>query len=88
MLNKRFVLLGFLYAAYNALVKGLVLLLQESIDLIDEKNILHFYIDGGFAANNLFYYYLQELYPNKKIIAVDFPQATALGAYLFIKGAV
>jgi sugar (pentulose or hexulose) kinase len=71
--------------AYTALMKGLTDLLRESIDLVDMDEIVDFYIDGGFAANPLFKYYLQQNYPEKNITAVEFPQATALGAYLHIK---
>jgi sugar (pentulose or hexulose) kinase len=71
--------------AYTALLYGLVSLLKLSIDLIDTNTVKDFYIDGGFAANPLFFSYLQQHYPHKKITAVAFPQATALGAYLQLK---
>jgi sugar (pentulose or hexulose) kinase len=71
--------------AYNALMQGLTLLQKESLDLIDETTIDTFYIDGGFSANTLFKYYLQKLYPHKKIESVAFHQATALGTFLYTK---
>jgi L-fuculokinase len=74
--------------AYNVLIKGLVLLLQQSIELIDDETIHKFYIDGGFASNQLFHHYLQEVFPHKKIIPVEFPQATALGTYLHVKNKI
>jgi sugar (pentulose or hexulose) kinase len=74
--------------AYTALVHGLINLLKISIDLIDTKEVKHFFIDGGFAANKLFVYFLQQLFPQKEIKAVEFPQATALGAYLHLSALV
>jgi sugar (pentulose or hexulose) kinase len=71
--------------AYTAIIHGLINLLKISINLIDTDDVKHFYIDGGFAANKLFFYFLQELYPHKNIQSVEFPQATALGAYLHLK---
>jgi L-fuculokinase len=71
--------------AYTALMQGLILLLKQSIDLINSSLVKQFFIDGGFAANPLFVYYLRQLYPHKQIQAVAFPQATALGAYLHLK---
>lgn len=71
--------------AYTALMKGLTDLLKLSIDLVQTKNVQQFFIDGGFAANFLFRYFLQQHYPDVTITAVEFPQATALGAYLHIK---
>ncbi len=70
--------------AYTALINGLINLLKISIDLVDTKEVKHFFIDGGFAANKLFVYFLQQLFPQKEIKAVEFPQATALGAYLHL----
>jgi sugar (pentulose or hexulose) kinase len=71
--------------AYTALMHGLINLLKISIDLIDTKDVQQFYIDGGFASNKLFTYFLKQLYPTKEIKAVEFPQATALGAYFHLK---
>jgi L-fuculokinase len=71
--------------AYTALMKGLTDLLKESIDLVNTDEVNDFFIDGGFAANPLFKLYLQKSYPQKNITTVNFPQATALGAYLHIK---
>lgn len=71
--------------AYTALMKGLTDLLKQSIDLVNTVDVNDFFIDGGFAANHLFQFYLQKNYPQKNITAVEFPQATALGAYLHIK---
>lgn len=73
--------------AYNALVKGLTDLLKISIDLVHTNKVTQFFIDGGFAANHLFKYYLQKHYPGITITSVEFPQATALGAYQYIKSA-
>jgi sugar (pentulose or hexulose) kinase len=74
--------------AYTALMKGLTGLLKESIDLVNTAAVKHFFIDGGFAANPLFKFYLQQHYPQQNITAVAFPQATALGACLHIKQAL
>ncbi len=73
--------------AYTALLKGLTDLLKQSIDLVNTNEVTDFFIDGGFAANRLFKYYLQKNYPHINIATVEFPQATALGAYLNIKSA-
>jgi sugar (pentulose or hexulose) kinase len=67
--------------AYNYLMLGLVSLLQKSIQLVDTENVQDFFIDGGFAANKIFLSLLQKNNPTKKIEAVEFPQATALGAF-------
>jgi sugar (pentulose or hexulose) kinase len=74
--------------AYTELMKGLADLLKLSIDLVQTKNVQQFFIDGGFAANSLFRYFLQQHYPDVTITAVEFPQATALGAYLHIRPAI
>jgi sugar (pentulose or hexulose) kinase len=71
--------------AYTALMKGLINLLQQSIGLVNNEAVNNFYIDGGFSANSLFKHFLQESFPAKKITVIEFPQATALGAYLNIK---
>jgi sugar (pentulose or hexulose) kinase len=68
--------------AYNYLMLGLVTLLQLSINLVDTVNVTQFFIDGGFAANKIFLALIQQFNPTKKVDVVDFPQATALGAYL------
>jgi sugar (pentulose or hexulose) kinase len=74
--------------AYTALMKGLTDLLKLSIDLVHTQNVQQFFIDGGFAANSLLRYFLQQHYPDVTITAVEFPQATALGAYLHIRQAI
>jgi L-fuculokinase len=71
--------------AYNCLMVGLVELLQESIELVDTENVKHFFVDGGFAANKIFLQLLQQYNPTKKVEAIEFPQATALGAYLSVR---
>ncbi len=71
--------------AYNVLMKGLVRLLKESIDLVVTENTKKFFIDGGFASNPLFRYYLQQYYPGKTITPVEFQQASALGALLYVR---
>jgi L-fuculokinase len=71
--------------AYTDLMIGLTNLLKVSIDLVYTKNVQNFYIDGGFAANPLFKQYLKAHFPQINIVAVEFPQATALGAFLNIK---
>lgn len=72
-------------AAYTSLITGLTALLATSIDLVNTAAINQFFIDGGFANNSLFKYYLQQYYKHITITTVEFPQATALGAYLHIK---
>jgi sugar (pentulose or hexulose) kinase len=74
--------------AYSSLLKGLTDLLKISIDLVHTTDVQQFFIDGGFAANPLFRYFLQQHYPGTAITTVEFPQATALGAYLNIKNEV
>jgi L-fuculokinase len=67
--------------AYNYLMLGLVDLLQKSIQLVDTENVQDFFIDGGFAANKIFLALVQKNNPTKKVEAVEFAQATALGAF-------
>lgn len=74
--------------AYITLMKGLTDLLKQSIDLVNTPQIKNFFIDGGFAANLLLKHFLQQHHPDKVITAVEFPQATALGAYLSVKAAI
>jgi hypothetical protein len=69
-------------------MKGLTDLLKQSIDLVDTPDTTHFYIDGGFAANPLFRFFLQQHYPRKKISNTEFAQATSLGAFLHLKAAI
>jgi L-fuculokinase len=71
--------------AYTALMMGLTDMLKESIDLVNTASIGQFFIDGGFAANPLFKYFLRQHYPQQKIDVVQLPQATALGALWHIK---
>lgn len=71
--------------AYVALMKGLTNLLKQSVDLVNTPEIKNFFIDGGFAANSLFKYFLQQHYPEKRITTVEFPHATAQGAFLNVR---
>lgn len=73
--------------AYIALMKGLTDLLKISIDLVLTPDIKQIFIDGGFAANQLFKRMLMENYPAINISKVEFSQATAFGAYLQIRNA-
>jgi sugar (pentulose or hexulose) kinase len=74
--------------AYAVLMKGLTDLLKLSIDLVHTKTVKQFFIDGGFAANSLLKYFLQQHYPVVTITAFEFPQATALGAYINVRNAI
>ncbi len=74
--------------AYQSLMVGLSALLIESVQLVLTNSVKSIFIDGGFAANKLLNFHLQKAFPNLKIIPVEFPQATALGAFLHIQGAI
>ena len=73
--------------AYQALLRGLVGILQTSIDLVrqDEQTI---FVDGGFARNPLFLQLLAEAYPTATVQMLEVPQATALGALLNLEDGV
>ena len=70
--------------AYFALMRGLIDILKVSIGLIDNA-VPTFFIDGGFARNTTFIGMLKKDFPHKNIKTLDVPQATALGALLFLK---
>ena len=70
--------------AYIALMRGLMDILKISIGLVDNA-VPTFFIDGGFARNAIFMGMLKYDFPHKNIKTLDVPQATALGALLFLK---
>ena len=70
--------------AYIALMRGLMDILKVSIGLIDNA-VPTFFIDGGFARNAIFMGMLKNDFPHRNIKTLDVPQATALGALLFLK---
>ena len=70
--------------AYIALMRGLMDILKVSIKLVDNA-VPTFFIDGGFARNAIFISMLKNDFPHKNIKMLDVPQATALGALLFLK---
>ena len=67
--------------AYQHLVRGLVAILAESIDLVRQDELV-MYLDGGFARNPLFRQALAAHYPQVAIRTLEVPQATALGALI------
>jgi sugar (pentulose or hexulose) kinase len=71
-------------SAYYSLMKGLMDLLQQSIELVD-NGVNQLFIDGGFAQNPLFRQMLASRFPTKRIETLEFNQATALGALLHLK---
>ncbi|MGI4884044.1 MAG: FGGY-family carbohydrate kinase [Janthinobacterium lividum] len=71
-------------AAYQHLVHGLLLLLKASIDLVRQGEQI-IYVDGGFARNPLFMQGLAGHYPGTQVLALEVPQATALGALLHLQ---
>jgi sugar (pentulose or hexulose) kinase len=71
-------------SAYYSLMYGLMELLQQSIQLVD-NGVPKFFVDGGFAQNPIFMQLLAENFPDKTIEALEFHQATALGALMHLK---
>lgn len=71
-------------SAYYSLMRGLMDLLKISIELVD-NGVPKFYVDGGFAKNPIFMNMLTADFPNKQIEALEFHQATALGALMHLK---
>lgn len=70
--------------AYQHLIRGLVNILATSIDLVRQDEQIIF-VDGGFARNPLFMQALGALYPDLSIRTLDVPQATALGALIYLE---
>ncbi|RZA12883.1 MAG: hypothetical protein EOP02_29390, partial [Proteobacteria bacterium] len=73
--------------AYQHLLRGLVAILAASIRLVwqDEPTI---FLDGGFARNPLFRELLAEAFPGVTLHTLEVPQATALGALLYLEQGV
>ncbi|AEE52779.1 FGGY-family carbohydrate kinase [Haliscomenobacter hydrossis] len=71
-------------SAYHSLMRGLMNLLKQSIQLVD-NGVPTLFVDGGFAKNPLFMNMLAADFPAKKIEALEFHQATALGALMHLK---
>nr|HPH19344.1 hypothetical protein [Haliscomenobacter sp.] len=71
-------------SAYYSLMRGLMDLLKTSIELVD-NGVPKFYVDGGFAQNSVFMNMLATDFPDKQIEALEFHQATALGALMHLK---
>jgi sugar (pentulose or hexulose) kinase len=74
--------------AYTCLMQNLTQLLIESVNLILTDDIKTIYVDGGFANNKLFKYYLSAHFNTIQIITANFKQATAYGAFLHLKNAI
>ncbi|CCH54678.1 carbohydrate kinase FGGY [Fibrisoma limi BUZ 3] len=70
--------------AYTRLMIDLVELLTISIKLIDQ-NTPTIYVDGGFARSQLFMQLLANRFPEKAVYTSLLPQATAIGAALYIR---
>lgn len=70
--------------AYTALLLGLVDLVKVSVGLVD-NGVPTLYVDGGFARNGLFMQLLANVFPKKAVYTSQLPQATAIGAALFIR---
>lgn len=71
-------------SAYYTLMRGLMDLLKIAIELVD-NGVPTFYVDGGFAQNPIFMNMLASDFPNKQVEALEFNQATALGALMHLK---
>lgn len=71
-------------SAYYSLMRGLMDLLKISINLVDNA-VPNFYVDGGFAKNPIFMKMLASDFPDKRVEALEFHQATALGALMHLK---
>ncbi|WP_128543563.1 FGGY-family carbohydrate kinase [Larkinella soli] len=70
--------------AYTQLIVDLVQILNVSIRLVD-SNVPTLYVDGGFARNPIFMQLLANLFPEKQVFTSQLPQATAIGAALYIR---
>ncbi|GAA4454681.1 FGGY-family carbohydrate kinase [Nibrella saemangeumensis] len=70
--------------AYHHLLAGLVDMLTVSIQLID-NDVPVLYVDGGFARNAIFMQLLAERFRQKQVYRSQLPQATAIGAALYIR---
>lgn len=70
--------------AYHSLITELVSMLKVSIQLIDVPRVKTFFVDGGFARNNVFMNTLAYSLFKKKVVASFLPQSTALGAFLYL----
>jgi L-fuculokinase len=72
--------------AYHSLVTELVSMLKVSIQLVDVPRVKTFFVDGGFARNEIFMNVLAYSLYKKKVVASYLPQSTALGAFLYLHG--
>ncbi len=70
--------------AYHSLIIHLVSLLKISIQLIDVPRVKTFYVDGGFARNDIFMNALAYSLYQKKVVASYLPQSTAMGAFMHL----
>lgn len=70
--------------AYHQLLLDLVSILSVSFGLVSTDDAKTIYIDGGFARNQLFVQLLANLLPQKNIVVSEVPQATALGAAMWV----
>ncbi|OGX84010.1 FGGY-family carbohydrate kinase [Hymenobacter coccineus] len=73
--------------AYQHLMSGLVEVLVTSIKLVWQEESTIF-LDGGFARNPLFRELLAEAFPGVTLHTLEVPQATALGALLYLEQGV
>lgn len=71
--------------AYHQLMIELVCLQMKSIkQILDETNIKHIYIDGGFSNNDLYVTLLSHYFRDKKLRTTDASLGSALGAAISI----
>jgi sugar (pentulose or hexulose) kinase len=74
-------------AAYHQLMFDLVTLQAASIRLVVTNDIRLLYLEGGFAKNELFLYFLKKAIP-QTIQVFDYAQGAAQGALVLVEGSV
>lgn len=75
-----------LLLAYENLMENISRKLIAAIQLVLTPNIKTIYVDGGFSVNPFLLEHLKNAFPNREVQALDFAQATSLGAFLSLKG--
>jgi sugar (pentulose or hexulose) kinase len=74
-----------LLLAYENLMEKISRKLIAAIQLVLTPNIKTIYVDGGFSVNPFLLEHLKNAFPNREVQALDFAQATSLGAFLSLK---
>jgi len=70
--------------AYHQLLVELIRMLAVSVRLAD-SGVPTLYVDGGFARNGIFMQLLANEFPGKQVYTSQLPQATAIGAALYVR---